>query len=142
MNVKSIARYTGISLLVYSALMLGCLIVSVINEDSAMVAFLLSFLLTAITGAFPLIFVRKSGRLSAKDAAILLLILLLTSAVFGILPYLVWIGGNLLPQTTVPVSLLFWKASIHLFLLVALTACMVAMSRSRVTVHQIHHKIG
>ena len=142
MNKHLIARYTGIALLAYSFLMSVSLIFSICNGDSATIALLLSFMLTAICGSFPLIFVREKGALTARDAAGLLLSVLVTAAFFGILPYLVWAGGNILPQTAFPISLMLWKSSIYLFLLVTMTFCLIIMSRPEMTAKKAHHKIG
>lgn len=81
-------------LLFESAFMLLSAIISYANGiDGGFAPLLLSFLLTALLGSFPLIFVGKNQRLSSKESYAVVIGGWLTSCVVGTFPYLLW-GGE------------------------------------------------
>lgn len=81
-------------LLFESAFMLLSAIISYANGiDGGFAPLLLSFLLTALLGSFPLIFVSKNQRLSSKESYAVVIGGWLTSCVVGTFPYLMW-GGE------------------------------------------------
>ncbi len=94
MRLQVVFRYIGMVLLFESAFMLISALVSYANGiDGGFTPLLLSFLLTALLGSFPLIFVGKSNRLSSKESYAIVIGAWLTSCVVGTFPYLLW-GGE------------------------------------------------
>lgn len=134
MNVKTISRNVGFSLLVSALFMLLSVMVSLLNGgDSAFTALLVSFLITFIVGIFPFIFVRRGSSLTLKEGYIIIVLSWLLSFVFGMLPYALWggpfslqnawfesvsgfttTGATILENVeALPPSLLFWRSSTH-----------------------------
>lgn len=134
MNFKAISRNVGYALLVSALFMLMSIGVSVFHgNDSALTALIISFLITAISGAFPFIFVRRTQTLTMKDGYMTIFLSWLLSFVFGMLPYALWggpftvvnawfesvsgfttTGATILENVEMlPPSLLFWRASTH-----------------------------
>ncbi|MBQ8484443.1 MAG: TrkH family potassium uptake protein [Bacteroidales bacterium] len=134
MNVKAISTNVGKALLVSALFMLISLMVSVGNgRDSAFGPLLISFIITALVGAFPFIFVKKSQPLSLQDGFLTIVLSWLLSFVFGMLPYVLWggeftlvnawfesVSGYTTTGSTIlnniealPKSLLFWRSSTH-----------------------------
>ena len=134
MNVKAISTNVGKALLVSALFMLISLMVSVGNgRDSAFGPLLISFIITALVGAFPFIFVKKSQTLSLQDGFLTIVLSWLLSFVFGMLPYVLWggeftlvnawfesVSGYTTTGSTIlnniealPKSLLFWRSSTH-----------------------------
>ena len=134
MNFKAISRNVGYALLVSALFMLMSIGVSMFNgNDSALTALIISFLITAISGAFPFIFVRSSQTLTMKDGYMTIFLSWLLSFVFGMLPYALWggpftvvnawfesvsgfttTGATILENVEMlPPSLLFWRSSTH-----------------------------
>lgn len=94
MRLQVVFRYIGMVLLFESAFMLLSAIISYANGiDGGFAPLLLSFLLTALLGSFPLIFVGKNQRLSSKESYAVVIGGWLTSCVVGTFPYLLW-GGE------------------------------------------------
>lgn len=149
-------------LLFESAFMLLSAIISYTNGiDSGFAPLLLSFLLTALLGSFPLIFVGKNQRLSSKESYAVVIGGWLTSCVVGTFPYLLWggefsivnawfesvsgftaTGASILNDIeALPKGMLFWRSvtqwiggvGIVLFALVI----MPMMGRSRMTVSNL-----
>ncbi len=129
-----ISKYIGMVLLLDSAFMLASATISWSNGmDSGLVPLLLSFVLTAALGAFPLIFVGKTGEISSKEGYIIVSGAWLLSCVVGTLPYLIWggefdivdawfesVSGFTTTGATIlndiealPKSMLFWRSSTH-----------------------------
>ena len=134
MNVKAISTNVGKALLVSALFMLISLMVSMGNgRDSAFGPLLISFIITALVGAFPFIFVKKSQSLSLQDGFLTIVLSWLLSFVFGMLPYVLWggeftlvnawfesVSGYTTTGSTIlndiealPRSLLFWRSSTH-----------------------------
>lgn len=149
-------------LLFESAFMLLSAGISYLNGmDSGFTPLLLSFLLTAILGGFPLIFVGKSGSLTSKESYAIVIGAWLASCVVGMFPYLLWggeftvlnawfetvsgfttTGASILNNVEgLPKGLLFWRSVTHwiggvgvvMFALVILPM----MGRSRMTVSSL-----
>ena len=122
-------------LLFNAAFMLISAAISYFNRvDTGFTPLLLSSVLTAILGCFPLIFVgKKSGALSSHEGYAIVVGAWLLSCVIGMLPYLLW-GGEFsvmnawfestsgfttTGSTTLedierlPEGLLFWRSSTH-----------------------------
>ncbi len=134
MNVKAISTNVGKALLVSALFMLLSLIVSIGNgRDSAFGPILISCIITALVGAFPFIFVKKTQSLSLQDGFLTIVLSWLLSFVFGMLPYVLWggeftlvnawfesVSGYTTTGSTIlndvealPKSLLFWRSSTH-----------------------------
>ena len=134
MNFKTISRTVGIALLVSALFMFFSILVSVAGgNDSALAALLISFTITAIVGAFPLIFVRRNNSITMKEGYVIIVLSWLLSFIFGMLPYLLWggpftvinawfesvsgyttTGATILENVeALPDSLLFWRSSTH-----------------------------
>ncbi len=134
MNIKLISRYVGVALLFNALFMFISLLVSMVNGfDEAFSPLLLSTLITAMVGAFPLIFVRKNTDISIRDGFAITLFSWFLSSFFGMLPYVMYggeftlinawfesvsgyttTGGTILTDIeALPKSLLFWRSSTH-----------------------------
>lgn len=134
MNLKVISRNVGIALLVCSLFMLLSVFVSLANgHDSALTPLLISFSLTFTVGAFPFIFVRKTGNITLRDGYMIIFLSWFLSFVFGMLPYALWggpftlvnawfesvsglttTGATILEDIeSLPKGLLFWRSSTH-----------------------------
>ncbi len=134
MNVKLISRYVGVALLFNALFMFISLLVSIVDGfDAAFSPLLISTLITALVGAFPLIFVRKTSDISIRDGFAITLFSWFLSSFFGMLPYVMFggeftlinawyesvsgyttTGGTILTDIeALPKSLLFWRSSTH-----------------------------
>ena len=97
MNIKLIARYIGIALLFNALFMFISLGVSAINDfDSSFSPLLLSGLITAMVGCFPLIFVRGQDDVNLREGFAITIFSWILSCIFGMLPYVMW-GGEFSP---------------------------------------------
>ena len=133
-NVKAISTNVGKALLVSAFFMFVSLLISIAEGcDSAFTPLLISFIITAIVGAFPFIFVRNASSLSLRDGYLTIFVAWLLSFVFGMLPYVLWggeftivnawfesVSGYTTTGATIlndvealPRSLLFWRSSTH-----------------------------
>ena len=134
MSIKTISVNVGKALLVNALFMLLSIMVSIHDGlDEAFSPLVISFLITSIVGAFPLIFVRHSRENSIKDGYITIVIAWLMSFVVGMLPYVLYggeftlinawfesVSGYTTTGSTIltdveclPRSLLFWRSSTH-----------------------------
>ena len=69
MRLNVVLRYVGLILLLDAAFMLLSVVVSLLGGmDTGFYPLLQSFVLTAILGAFPLIFVPRGGQITSKEA--------------------------------------------------------------------------
>jgi len=134
MNLKTISRNVGYALLVSALFMLLSVIVSLLNgRDSALVALMISTIITFTIGIFPFIFVKKTAEITTKDGYMIIFLSWMLSFIVGMLPYALW-GGPFSVQNAwfesvsgftttgatildnieaVPKSLLFWRSSTH-----------------------------
>ncbi len=133
MNLKTISRNVGYALLVSALFMLLSVIVSLSYHDGALVALLISFIITFTIGIFPFIFVKKTAEITMKDGYMIIVLSWILSFVVGMLPYALW-GGPFSVQNAwfesvsgytttgatildnievIPKSLLFWRSSTH-----------------------------
>lgn len=134
MNWRVISRNVGVALLVSAVFMLLSVFVSLFSgKDSALVALLISFIITFLVGIFPFIFVRPSSEISLKEGYVIITLSWLLSFIFGMLPYALWggpftlqnawfesvsgfttCGATILDDVeSLPKSLLFWRSSTH-----------------------------
>lgn len=134
MNIKAVSYNVGKALLVNALFMLFSIVVSVIDGgDAAFSPLVISFIVTAIVGAFPFIFVGKVQDYSLKDGFVTIVLSWILSFLFGSLPYLLYggefnvinawfesVSGYTTTGSTIltdiealPRSLLFWRSSTH-----------------------------
>ncbi len=134
MNIKLIARYIGIALLFNAMFMFISLAVSAVNGfDSSFSPLLLSALITAMVGCFPLIFVRGQDDVNLREGFAITVFSWILCCIFGMLPYVLWggeftlsnawyesvsgyttTGGTILQNVeALPKGLLFWRSSTH-----------------------------
>lgn len=94
MRFDVVLRYMGVVMLFMSLFMLASAGISYINfKDTAFYPLLLSALLTALLGAFPLIFVDKQAQISNKEGYCIIVGSWLMTCVVTTFPYLMW-GGE------------------------------------------------
>ncbi len=134
MKTAYVIRYVGLVLLFNAAFMLISAIVGLFyGYDTGVSPLLLSTLITAVTGVFPMVFVPSGSRLTSKDGYMIVLTSWIASCLMGMLPYLIWggefslinawfestsgfttTGSTILDDVeALPHSLLFWRASTH-----------------------------
>jgi len=134
MNWTLISRNVGMALLASALFMLLSLVYSVVDGvDSSFGPLLVSFLITALVGSFPFIFVKKGGSPNLKEGFVVIVLSWLLSFIFGMLPYVLWggpfsvsnawfesVSGYTTTGATIlddiealPRSLLFWRSSTH-----------------------------
>ncbi|MEG0815377.1 MAG: TrkH family potassium uptake protein [Mucinivorans sp.] len=134
MKAAYILRYVGMVLLLNAAFMLLAAGIAYFNGvDTGLAPLLLSFIITAVIGSFPLIFVPKDRHISSRDGYIIVIASWIASCLVGMLPYLIWggefslinawwestsgfttTGSTILNDVeALPRSLLFWRSSTH-----------------------------
>ncbi len=134
MKASVIYRYIGLILLLDALFMLLSSLVSVVYDmDSSFNPLFISFIITAIVGVFPLVYVPKITFLSVKEGYLVVVLAWIVCCFFGMLPYVIW-GGEfgfaeaLFESTSgfttngasildnveaLPKGLLFWRSSTH-----------------------------
>ena len=134
MTVKSISTNIGKALLINALFMLISILVAVFNGmDSGFTPMVISFLVTAITGIFPFIFVKDKPSTTLHSGYLTIVFSWILSFMFGMLPYVLWggeftlanawfesVSGYTTTGSTIltdiealPKSLLFWRSSTH-----------------------------
>ncbi|WP_418991333.1 TrkH family potassium uptake protein [Alistipes sp.] len=94
MRVDVVLRYVGVVMLFIALFMLlSAGIAYVSSMDSSFYPLLLSALLTALLGAFPLIFVEKKEQITNKEGFCIVVGSWLVACLVGMFPYLIW-GGE------------------------------------------------
>lgn len=94
MRVDVVLRYVGVVMLFIAFFMLLSAGISYVSGmDSAFYPLLLSALLTALLGAFPLIFVGKCDQITNKEGFCIVVGAWLVACVVSMFPYLIW-GGE------------------------------------------------
>ena len=94
MRVDVVLRYIGVVMLFIAMFMLLSAGISYLSGmDSAFYPLLLSSLLTALLGAFPLIFVGKREQITNKEGFCIVVGAWLVACVVSMFPYLIW-GGE------------------------------------------------
>ena len=134
MRYHLVIRYIGMVMLLNAAFMLVSALMSWLHgQDSGLNPLLLSTVMTAAMGAFPLIFVPKGGQLKMKEGYMVVVGAWVVSCVIGTFPYLLW-GGEfnvasawfesvsgysttgstaLKDVEALPRGLLFWRSCTH-----------------------------
>lgn len=134
MKIDLVIRYIGEVLLLNAFFMLLSSFISLFNGfDTAFYPLILSFLITAILGVFPLIYVPSGRNLTSKEGYTIVIASWIMSCMVGMLPYLIWggefslmnawfestsgyttTGATILNDVeALPHGLLFWRASTH-----------------------------
>lgn len=134
MNISVLSRNIGIALVFNAVFMFIGVITSVLYDfDSAFSPLLLSAVITATAGLFPLIFVRKHSNINIKEGFFIIVFSWVLSCLFGMLPYVLWggdftlinawfesvsgyttTGATILSDIeSLPKSLLLWRSSTH-----------------------------
>ena len=94
MRLSVVLRYTGIVMLFMSLFMLLSACVSLFGtQDTSFYPLLLSSLLTALMGVFPLIFVERQSQISFKESYCIIVGSWLMACLVTTFPYLIW-GGE------------------------------------------------
>ncbi len=94
MRFGVILRYVGMVMLIISLFMLISAGISYINgPDSSFYSLLLSSILTAALGLFPVLYVDKADQLNNKEGYCIIVFSWLVSCIVGMFPYLIW-GGE------------------------------------------------
>lgn len=94
MRFYVILRYTGMVMLYVAAFMVASAVVALFyGTDSSFSPLLLSALLTALLGVFPLIFVPKIDQINSKEGFCIVVGAWILACVVGMFPYLIW-GGE------------------------------------------------
>ena len=134
MTIKAISTNIGKALLINALFMLISILVAVFNGmDSGFTPMVISFLVTAITGIFPFIFVKDKPSTTLHSGYLTIVFSWILSFMFGMLPYVLWggeftlanawfesVSGYTTTGSTIltdiealPKSLLFWRSSTH-----------------------------
>ncbi|MFI3303963.1 MAG: TrkH family potassium uptake protein [Rikenellaceae bacterium] len=94
MRLYVVMRYIGLVMLYLALAMAASAIVAYVSyRDTSFYALLLSALLTALMGVFPLIFVKSESQISNKEGYCIVLGSWLLACVVTMFPYLLW-GGE------------------------------------------------
>ncbi|MFI3280420.1 MAG: TrkH family potassium uptake protein [Rikenellaceae bacterium] len=94
MRLYVVLRYMGVVMLFMSLFMLLSAGISFVSaRDTAFYPLLLSALLTALLGAFPLVFVERQSQISTKEGYCIVVGSWLLACVVTMFPYLIW-GGE------------------------------------------------
>lgn len=97
MNIRTVLRYCGISLLGVSLLMLVSAAVALHEaSEAALVPLLYAGTVTFIVGVFPLIFVPKQSRIGRREGFFIVTFSWIAACLAGALPYLMY-GGEFTP---------------------------------------------
>lgn len=94
MRFTVVIRYVGVVMLFIALFMLLSAGISYVSaQDSAYYPLLLSAMLTALLGAFPLIFVERQEQITNKEGYCIVVGSWLVACIVGMFPYLMW-GGE------------------------------------------------
>ena len=94
MRFYVILRYSGLVMLFAALFMAVAAVVSFLNGmDSSFYPLVLSALLTALMGAFPLLFVPRIEQINNKEGFCIVVGSWIMACVVGMFPYLMW-GGE------------------------------------------------
>jgi trk system potassium uptake protein TrkH len=133
MRPQIILRYIGLVLLFNGLFLLISCLISAFNSDSAFFPLLYTALISALFGAFPLMFVPPTTNITNKEGFTIVILSWLLSCVVGIIPYLMWggeftvtnawfesvsgfttTGSSILTNIeALPLGLLFWRSATH-----------------------------
>lgn len=162
MRFHIVIRYVGLALLLNALFMLFSIGISVYEGlDTGFFPLLMSFVLTAILGVFPLVFGNTKDAINKKEGYAIVVGAWGLSCFVGVLPFLLW-GGEfsfinawfesvsgytttgstiLVDIEALPKSLLFWRSSTHLIggagVVIFALALLPVMGKSRMTLTNV-----
>lgn len=133
MRLHVILRYVGFVFLINALFLSISAIISALNAESSVFPLLYSTIVTALFGAFPLIFVPPSRQITNNEGVIIVIASWLLSCLVGTLPYILWggkftftnawfesvsgyttTGSSILANIeALPLGLLFWRSATH-----------------------------
>ncbi len=133
MRLYLVLRYVGLVLLINALFLFISAVVGLIYSDNSFGVLIYSAVVTALFGAFPLIFVPPADDINHNEGLIIVVASWLLSCVVGMLPYVMWggeftfsnawfesvsgfttTGSSILTNIeAVPHGLLFWRAVTH-----------------------------
>lgn len=133
MRFHIVVRYVGFVLLINAFFLFLSFLISLFNSDDAFFPLLYSFLITALFGVFPLIFVSPAKQISNKEGVMIVVSGWILSCFVGTLPYLLeggeftlsnaWFesvsgytttGSSIISNVeALPSGLLFWRSATH-----------------------------
>ncbi len=93
MRLSVVFRYIGVVMILLSAMIALSAGVAWQSNDSSLYPLVLSALLTALLGVFPLIFVESTQHISMKEGYMIVVGAWLTACVVTMFPYIIW-GGE------------------------------------------------
>lgn len=130
MRIGLVIRYIGLALLLEALFLFLSAVVSAHNGfDESFMPLLFSGILASLLGAYPRIFVRKSGKLNSREGYIIVLCSWLLCCLFGAIPYVMYqlsftdslfesvsgfttTGASVINDIeALPQGLLFWRMS-------------------------------
>ncbi len=133
MRTHVILRYTGVVLLFNAVFLFLSALVSVFYSDDALFPLLYSAGISALFGAFPMLFVPPTADISHSEGFIIVIASWLLACLGGVMPYVLWggpftfinalfesvsgfttTGSSILSEIeTLPLGLLFWRSCTH-----------------------------
>ncbi|MFI3263349.1 MAG: TrkH family potassium uptake protein [Rikenellaceae bacterium] len=162
MRAHVIMRYIGMALLLNAVFMLISAGVSYVNDlDTGLYPLMLSFLLTATMGAFPMIFVSHANDLRIKESYVIVVTSWIASCLVGVLPFVLWggefslinswfesVSGYTTTGSTIltnveglPKGMLFWRSCTHVIggtgVVLFTLAVVPAMGRAKVSLTNV-----
>lgn len=157
MRPHVITRYVGMVMLLNAAFLLISYFISVFNHDDGQLPLLFSFIIVALWGIFPMIFVPKNTNLSYKESYLIMALSWIISCLVGTLPFLFWggefdavlalfesvsgyttTGASILNDIeALPSGLLFFRSSMHwiggIGIIVFMLLILPSMGKSQMT---------
>jgi len=133
MRLPVVLRYVGFVLLLDAAFLFAAAMISVYEGDAALMPLLYAAFVTALFGAFPLIFVPSTTTMTNKEGFLIVVFGWLLSCTVGLLPYVLYggeftltnawfesvsgfttTGSSILTDVeSLPWGLLFWRSATH-----------------------------
>jgi len=133
MRYHILFRYVGFALFFNAIFLAISALISAVNSDSAFFPLVYSAIISALFGAFPLIFVPATRHISNNEGLLIVILSWLLSCLVGMLPYLLWggeftftnawfesvsgyttTGSSILTDIeSLPLGLLFWRSATH-----------------------------
>ncbi len=157
-----VLRYVGMVMLLNAFFMLAAACVSLVNDmDTGFYPLMLSFVLTAIMGGFPFIFVTDPEPITTKESYVIVVSAWAMVCLTGMLPYVLWggeftlvnawfesVSGFTTTGSTIvndvealPKGLLFWRSCTHLLggagIILFVLAIVPTMGRAKVALSNV-----
>jgi trk system potassium uptake protein TrkH len=134
MNVRVISKNVGLALMFNALAMMFCAIAALFyGHDTSFSPLLLSAVISALTGCFPLIFVKEKSPITLGEGLLIIVLSWFLCCIFGMMPYVLWggdfnlvnawfesasgyttTGGTILTNVeALPKGLLLWRSTTH-----------------------------